>query len=213
MIEWTPRARLIALGIAGLLVVMLAVFIASAARDTETARQEPTLTGETTVPTESSSPGVVPKRWPVDKISARAVAVKFAVPFSNHMPTGPDATKDWLASIKPYADQEFTALVSRRFKDYWWYLLSGGLGAEQAKVVSVTPVWEKPDAAMYRVVVDRQIRSFLGEPKPRYTERVSWDIKVTSPTQGSAKVSGCLKTDPRPSTELTDPYSPGEVDG
>jgi hypothetical protein len=215
--EWTPRTRLIALGLAGLVVVMLAVFIAAAARD-ETVQPEPTVPVETTGPdgspgASSTTRGVVAKRWPVDKAEARTVATRFAVPFSNHMPGGPNATQEWLDSIEPYADPEFVELVSRRFKDYWWYLLGGGLGAERARVVSLTPVWEKPDAAMYRVVVDREIRSFLGESRPRYTERVSWDVKVTSPTQDQPKVSGCLKTDPRPNSELSDPYSPGEQEG
>jgi hypothetical protein len=216
--EWTPRIKLMALGLAGLLIVMLAVFIASSGSPGDSSG-EPSADSSGTTPAgqpsgdQSRSPGVVANRWPVDKASARTLATRFAVPFSNHMPNGPGGTEDWLRSIEPYADEDFLALVSRRFKDYWWYLLSGGLGAENARVVSVTPVWEKPDAAMYRVVVDRQVRSFLGEPRPRYVERVSWDVTVTSPAQGQTKVSGCLKTDPRPSNELSDPYSPGEVDG
>ena len=214
--SWTPRARLIAIGLAGLLVLMVAVFVAASNRDDETVRAGPgasAAVGPTGGPSDAVNLAALSQRRPVDPAKAEIVAARFAVRFSNYLPTGPESPKDYLTPLMPYASQDLLTIVQNQFDAYWWELNRSGLGATNAEVVAVTTLWEKPDAISYRVQVDREVRSYLGQPERNHLERVSWDLVVTSPQPADPRVSGCLRTDPRPGTELSDPYGPGEADG
>ena len=165
----------------------------------------PTGTGSTRVVPQtpgSLPPGVVPNLWPVDRRQAEQVTARFAVAFSTYMPRDSDSPRQWVDSLAPYSTRKYVTLAERTLNQHWWYLTSGGLGAENAKLVTMTPIWQRSESMMFRVVLDRTVRSFLGEARAPYTERVSWDIVVVGERANDPRVVGCLKADPRHDNEL-----------